>query len=272
MQIFLLYLKQINYFGVAFGDKPISDLIDLAFKEQKYLVFYEEHIKNDPLLVKYFGLVKVCTSRGWTLNFSTHVGLTLAGIAHYFSIIDAKVPVIATPRAFQSLVDKAIINVPIIAVVEAGVFSKDRDRHRGLHVFTILYEKKLYGHVLYIYDSLANKYDDFDSYFKQSYQVYFPDKARQLDSETTCHAYAIRDALLLREKLKSRCVYLAEDIITPVSLFFGLYEAKPKLTLSEAFIFDANAYKKQLFKEIFKFNNREYLDYESGAALGSDTL
>ncbi len=131
-------------------------------------------------------------------------GLTPKGIARIFEINHDDIPVLEHADDFQTFVSNIKIGEQAIAVIEGAVVAgkQDKPSFQG-HVFTVLYDKQIDSDYLYIYDSSSQNYNSLKEYFRENFCLFIRNKDRQEygDGSTTCFAYAIRDARLLKKQL-----------------------------------------------------------------------
>jgi hypothetical protein len=131
-------------------------------------------------------------------------GLTPKGIARVFEINHDDIPVLEHAYDFQSFVSNTKIGEQAIAVIESAVVAgkKDKSEFQG-HVFTVLYDKQIDSDYLYIYNSSDQDYNNLKEYFRGNFCLFVRNEDRQAygDGSTTCFAYAIRDARMLKKQL-----------------------------------------------------------------------
>ncbi|MDQ5883868.1 MAG: hypothetical protein QG556_205 [Pseudomonadota bacterium] len=205
---------------------------------------------------------------GWAIDIVTAYGLTIEGIRKALLLRSLNIPVIDKPEDFKIFLKQVNIGEKAIAIIDDALFHD----HDGIHVFAIYYEKGRDHDVLICFDSMNQNIDISKSkileYFQAPLLIMTPDRHRQQVQETTCHAYAIEDAMILSQSLQKRgCLPIPIPRISSLeackikfsgsffSLFFSNQVSLPcefhKFTFTEAFLsFDATMAKKELFEMI----------------------
>lgn len=223
------------------------------------------------------------------MNYETAYGLTFDGIRKALMLRSLNIPVIDKAEDFKIFLNQVKIGEKAIAIIDDAFFHE----HEGKHVFTIYYEKKYQHDVLICFDSLNQNIDISKSkiidYFQAPLLILTPDRTRQQQQETTCHAYAIEDAIVLSQSLQtSGCVPIPIPSISNLqvckkknsslifSLFYSNYSSLfyeyQKFSFTEAFLsFDATQIKKELFEMLVLNEAEENVEFVLGVGLESQT-
>lgn len=256
--------------GARFGDKLVHAIEKTTlFFDAEFITAIEEYFEHHSRLSDYIGPLHTYIGGGWSIEGYKTYGLTLLGIRQIFKLLHQPIPVIASKEGFQTLINNTPMGTQCVAVVSSHVFQETAAY--GLHVFAVCYEKQRNSETLFIYDSQAMR-PSYVSYFKSSATVFFPNKNRQriCEGEATCHAYAIRDALILQAQLQASPPPqepLIQTLHYYVKGFFDPPLPPPKIidirefTLSETFFYDATLLKKELF--ISLIDHVEYVENET---------
>lgn len=187
------------------------------------------------------------------------------------------IPVIEKTDDFKNFLKQVNIGQNAIAIIDDALFHS----HETKHVFAIYYEKGLKHDVLICFDSMNQRIDISNSkileYFQEPILIMTPDRRRQPEHETTCHAYAIEDAIILSQSLqKNGCLSIPIPSVSSfetfqrkieksiLSIFYTnpapLYYEHQIYKLPEEFLsFDATQAKKELFEMLIlsEFNQEE---------------
>lgn len=217
------------------------------------------------------------TGAGWNLDIVTAYGLTIEGIRKALMLCYLNIPVVENADDFKKFLKEVKIGQNAIAIIDDVLFHE----HEGKHVFAIYYEKGLKHDVLICFDSMNQRIDISNSkileYFKEPLLIMTPDRRRQSNQETTCHAYAIEDAIILSQSLqKMGCLPISIPRISSFkacqrksdrsifSLFYrnltpSYYEHRVYELTEEFLNFDATQIKKELFEMLIQdeFNESE---------------
>ncbi len=174
----------------------------------------------------------------------------MAGIAKIIELMDLDIPVIGNGDQFDQFISNTPVGSRSVAIVGDAIFKSQNAISK--HVFSVVYYKQKTQDILYSFDSSYYGYCHADlnikKYFRDNFVLYAPKINRQEygGGTSTCHAYAIHDAYLLKRKIQlEKC--LADYLPTSGNTNERYFE------LNKAFFYDASVIKKSLFKKIILY-------------------